>query len=409
MSMDLRIKPRKLCGTISPPPGKSEAQRLILAAALAEGESRIANVALSEDIKAALSCARTLGADWELTGPETLCIRGNGARRMSPAVFPCGESGAVLRFFLPVSLAISGGGDFYGHGRLMERPLDPYLCAFAALGLAWRRDGNCLSVRGRLAPGEYRLPGNVSSQFFSGLLFALPLLGKPSRLIWTSEPESADYIAMTVDALQRAGIETERLPDGFSMTPMKYRPFTVRVEADWTQAAVWLAMCELGNELCVEGLNEKSLQGDRRVRTFFEQLRGDGDREIVLSQNPDLLPILALIAAKRRGKTVLSGAARLRYKESDRLQTTAAVLRLMGATVLERADALEIEGQASLYGNTEIDCAGDHRIAMLAAAAATSCEKEIILRGADCVNKSYPDFWGEYQRLGGDCHVVKLG
>jgi len=405
--MDIRIEPRRLSGAVTPPPSKSLAHRLLLCAALAEGESSLHNIELSEDIEATLRCVKALGAEVTRAG-RSLRVAGVGAKAPAgaPPLFDCGESGSTLRFLLPVALAVCGGGDFTGRGRLMQRPLGPYETLFREQGIAFECEGDTLRVRGTLRPGRCALPGDVSSQFFTGLLLALPLLDAPSAVEATTPPESADYIELTRRAQLAAGVESRAEDGRFTVRPQRYRAFEAAVEADWSQAAFWLAASGLGGAVRVKGLDPRSAQGDRRFAAFARLLAGGGDRTIDVRDCPDLVPPLAALAAVRAGRCRLEGAARLRLKESDRLATVSAALNALGADVREEPEALEIRGVPSLRGGAALDCAGDHRIAMMCAVAATRCEKSVVLRGADCVNKSYPSFWEEYRRLGGCIHVL---
>ena len=408
--MDLLLTPHKLSGTVTPPPSKSESHRLLLAAALAEGESRLHGFAPSADLRATLRGIEALGAAWDEPAPGELRIRGCGARRQSePLRLDCGASGSTLRFLIPLALALGGGGDFTGDKRLLERPMRPYFDLFDERGIAWRLSDGLLRVRGGLQPGGFRLDGAVSSQFFSGLLFALPLLEAPSRLNWTSPPVSAGYLRLTASVLTSAGIALRETAEGYTVHPSAYRPLEAAVEKDWSQAAFWIAARELGSELRLTGLNSDSLQPDRRIALLAADLREAGERTIDLSQCPDLLPPLAAIAVLRRGGCTLTGAGRLRGKESDRLASVSAAFRALGADIDEREDGLRITGREKLPGGAAVDCAGDHRVAMAVAAAAARCEEPVLLRGADCVNKSYPDFWEVYRSLGGCCDVVELG
>ena len=408
--MDLLLYPGKLRGAVTPPPSKSESHRLILAAALAEGESRLRALAFSDDLRATLRGAEALGARVKETAPGELSVRGCGAkRRNEPMTLDCGASGSTLRFLIPLALALCGGGDFSGEKRLLERPLQPYFMLFDEQGIDRTLSDGLLRVRGGLQPGDFQLSGAVSSQFFSGLLFALPLLDAPSTLRWTSPPVSEGYLRLTAATLKKAGVELRELPDGYAVEPSRYRPLDAAPEKDWSQAAFWIAARELGSELTVSRLRDDSLQPDRRIHELTLRLRESGDVTLDLSQCPDLLPPLAAIAVLRRGVCRLSGAARLRGKESDRLASVTAAFRALGAEIEEEADGLRIEGQEKLPGGAEADCAGDHRVAMALAAAATRCERPVLLRGADCVSKSYPDFWEIYQSLGGRCDVVELG
>ena len=386
--MNLTIRPRRLRGTVTPPPSKSQAHRLLICAALAEGESRIGNLADSQDIQATRRCMAALGAGGE-----------------EPPRLDCGESGSTLRFLLPLALVLRGGGVFTGRGRLMERPQRPYFALFDEKGIRYERRGNVLTVEGTLTPGVYRLPGNVSSQFVTGLLYALPLLEGDSEIVLTTPLESRGYVDMTLEALVRFGIRGLERENRFLIPGgQRYRPCDLTVEADWSQAAFWLAAVSLGSEVEITGLDPSSTQGDRVIADCFARLSWPGDVEIDVSGCPDLAPPLAVMAAVRRGVTRLTGAARLRIKESDRLEAIAEVLGALGAEVEEGADALTVRGREELAGGGAVDCRGDHRIAMMAAIAATACREPVTLLGAECVAKSYPGFWDDYRMLGGDIH-----
>ena len=409
--MDIQITPRHLSGTVTPPPSKSMAHRLLIAAALGSGISTVRGVAMSQDVEATLRCLTALGGHWRETTPGTLEITGIGGRRSTPGTalphLDCGESGSTLRFFLPIALAVAGGGVFTGQGRLMARPQGPYLDLFREKGIFCEQTGGTLTVRGTLEPGEYHLPGNVSSQFFTGLLFALPLLGGPSTIVPTTAVESWDYILMTLDALTGAGVtaaEPHTPGEAFRVCPSAYQPFDRTVEADWSQAAFWYAAIALGSQLELTGLNAFSVQGDMAVVPHFLRLTQPGDREIDVSGIPDLLPPLAVMAAVRSGTTCFVNAARLRMKESDRLETTAALLTALGISAQAGPDFLTVQGGA-ITGGT-VDGANDHRIVMAAAIAATASSSPVTIRGAEAVKKSYPDFWEVYQSLGGVIHVL---
>ena len=412
--MDLRIMPGKLSGSVTPPPSKSFAHRFIIAAALSGGISTIRNAAFSKDIEATLRCVEALGAGVERTDPCTLRIHGIG-RSISQAGTPgglphfdCGESGSTLRFLIPIALAVTGGGVFTGQGRLMERPLRPYFDLFAEKGISYTRGGSTLTVQGRLPPGEYRLPGNVSSQFFSGLLFALPLLEGESTITSATAPESAGYITMTTEVLREAGAPVRRSEDGgsFTVQPAAYQPIDTTVEADWSQAAFWYAANFLDHPIDVQGMNAYSTQGDMVVAKYYWLLaRPGGTADIGLSDCPDLLPPLAVMAAVRKGTTRFLNAARLRVKESDRLTAVRNMLNALGARAEEGPDSLTVYGGASLRGGT-VDSCNDHRIVMAAAIAATACQEPVTILGAEAVSKSYPDFFEVFRSLGGEVLVL---
>ncbi|MCI8431551.1 MAG: 3-phosphoshikimate 1-carboxyvinyltransferase, partial [Lachnospiraceae bacterium] len=261
---------------------------------------------------------------------------------------------------------------------------------------------------GELNAGKYRLPGNVSSQFVTGLLYALPLMEWESQIVLTSPLESKGYVDMTLDVLKDFGVSVENqnyerfiIPGDQWCTAREYT-----IEADWSQAAFWYAAIALGSQVELEGLNAFSTQGDMCIVPSFLKLKQPGDVDIDVSDCPDLVPPLAVMAAVRSGTTRLTNAARLRIKESDRLASVTQTLNALGAKVEEGPDFLKITGVDGLTGGMSIDCCNDHRIAMMAAVAATRCREPVTLRGADCVNKSYPEFWDHYRMLGGKFDVL---
>ena len=415
--MDLQITPKKLSGAVTPPPSKSQAHRLLIAAALSGGVSVLHGLAESQDIQATRRCLSALGAGIEDLPDGALRVHGLGhGIVMAPpyALLDCGESGSTLRFLIPVALLVQGEASFTGRGRLMERPLKPYEDLFREKGVAWKLEDNVLTVNGgrgydalALDSGAYRLPGNVSSQFFTGLLFVLPLLNGDSILVSTTPLESRDYLEMTRQALAAAGVTTRWADENTLCVPggQAYQPFTATVEADWSQAGFWYAADFLDSSVDIQGLNPDSAQGDKAVSELYWRLaRPRADVEIDVSGCPDLLPPLAVMAAVRSGTTRFTNAARLRMKESDRLATVAALLTALGGQAQEGPDSLTVIG-GPLTGGT-VDSANDHRIAMAAAIAAAACAGPVTIRGAECVKKSYPDFWEVYASLGGEIHVL---
>ena len=410
--MDLTIYPSKLAGEVTPPSSKSQAHRALIAAALGGGISTISNLADSQDIQATRRCLSALGALVEDLGPGTLRVHGLGNSIPQAGPFPtldCGESGSTLRFLIPVALLVQGQAAFTGRGRLMERPLAPYEDLFRGKGIGWSMEHGVLTLdsgRGydRLAldPGEYRLPGDVSSQFITGLLFALPLLEGDSDLLLTAPLESRGYVDLTLDVLDRFGVVAEPRENGFHIpSGQMYQARDLAVEADWSQAAFWYGANLLGGQVEILNLNRSSAQGDMRVVPYSRQLARPGDVALDVSQCPDLVPPLAAMAAVRTGECRLVNAARLRLKESDRLATVTQTLRTLGAAVEEGPDSLTFHGLPALEGGAAVDCCNDHRIAMMAAIAATRCQGPVTITGAECVNKSYPRFWADYEALGG--------
>lgn len=417
--MDVTVFPSRLNGRVTPPASKSQAHRALIAAALSGGISTISNLTDSQDIQATRRCLSALGALVEDLGPGTLRVHGLGNSIPQAGPFPtldCGESGSTLRFLIPVALLVQGEAAFTGRGRLMERPLAPYENLFREKGISWSLENGVLTLDGgrgydRLAldPGEYFLPGDVSSQFITGLLFVLPLLDGDSSLVLTSPLESQGYVDMTLDVLNKFGVTVEPREDGFHIPgSQKYRARDLAVEADWSQAAFWYAANHLGGRVDVCGLDPASRQGDQEIAAYCRKLAQPGEVELDVSQCPDLVPPLAAVAAVRVGTTRLTNAARLRMKESDRLASVTLALRAMGGQVEEHADALTIHGVEQLPGGGTVDCANDHRIAMMAAVCAASAGAPVKLLGAECVRKSYPEFWTHFQSLGGDLHGLIL-
>ena len=403
--MNVTIHPGTLAGTVTPPGSKSQAHRFLIGAALAQGESVIRNVAMSRDIGATMACLAALGAEVSRSG-DTVSVRGGGAVPDMP-VLDCGESGSTLRFLIPAALALAGGGTFRGSGRLMERPLSPYFDIFREQGISFELEGDTLRAEGHLSPGVFRLPGDVSSQFITGLMAALPLLDGDSEIRLTTPLESAGYVDMTRDALEAFGVTILDGEDGWRIPGrQRYAAADVTVEGDWSQGAVFLAARAMGHAVETAGLNPDSRQGDRIITEYLARLEGPGEAVLDVRDCPDLVPVLAAGAALRDGRvTRIVNAARLRLKESDRLSAAASVLGAMGSDIREEPDGLIIRGKKRLRGGTAADSWNDHRIAMMAALAATRCEEPVTICGAESVRKSYPDFWRDLAALGGKLEV----
>ena len=385
------------------------AHRLLIAAALASGTSTVRAVTRSEDVGRTLCCLEALGARWSADG-SAYRVTGTGARSVARTAsalprMDCGASASTLRFLIPVALAVSGGGVFTGRGRLMQRPHAPYRTLFDEKRIFYRQDGDTLTVRGTLKAGRYQLPGDVSSQFFTGLLFALSALDGESVLESLTPLQSAPYVSMTLEALAKAGVHVTP-SDGprFRIRGQPCRAFRAAVEGDWSQAAFWYAANFLGGDVEIRGLNPVSAQGDRAVTDLFRRLKHRGDVEIDVSDCPDLLPPLAVMSAVRHGSTRFVRAQRLRLKESDRLRAMSRLLRALGGRAEEGPDFLRVAG-GGLRGGT-VDGQRDHRIIMAAAVAACACADPVTILGAEAVRKSYPAFWDDYQCLGGSVHVL---
>ncbi len=398
--MNIRIKPGQAKGQVVAPPSKSYAHRLLICAALAKGESLVKGIAKSQDILATLDCIRALGATD--TEKETcLLLRGGNTPPQGIGDFPCRESGSTLRFFIPLALACLEGGRFTGSSRLLERGVGVYESLFAQKGIAIRKKNGALMVQGELLPGEYILPGDVSSQFVSGLLFALPLLKGESLLRVLPPVESEAYFRITIAALALFGVQVEEIAPYTFRIPgaQTYQPREIQVEGDWSNAAFFLALEALGNAVTVTGLNPQSLQGDKIAPALFQELSSPngGGTPINLSSCPDLAPILFAFAAAKAGGHFL-GTRRLKIKESDRAQAMAEELRKFGLC-LDIQENEVIVPPGGLQKPKEILCGhNDHRIVMALAVLATLTGATIT--DGEAVEKSFPNFFQILQDLG---------
>lgn len=400
--MIARIQPKKLNGTIRAVPSKSQAHRMLICAALCGTPVRIHIGAASEDIEATIRVLRAFGAAIEWDGCTALVRGGNWAAR---CMADCGESGSTLRFLLPVAGALGIDATFVLRGRLGARPIAPLDRELTRGGCTVSRGADTISISGALNAGEYRLPGNVSSQYISGLMMALQTLDAQSRIAIEGEMESAAYVDMTVNALRAFGADVRKTEHGCIVSGGGYRAAgDVEIEGDWSNAAFWLCANAIAGSVLVDGLNPESAQGDRRVVQEIQAIRAEKMHTADVSGIPDLAPALAALAAARGRGLRIVRAERLRMKESDRIASIVRAVNALGGCARETADGLIIESDCCLSGGA-VDAAGDHRIAMMAAAASVGCKNEVIVRGAEAVNKSYPAFWRDFQALGGD---VKL-
>lgn len=408
--MNLRLDPHKLTGTVCVPASKSMAHRAIICAALAGGISYISGMSFSKDIEATLSVMTALGAHFSINGDE---IAVSGIHTPSgTAKADCCESGSTLRFLIPVAAALGVETTFYGQGRLPQRPITPYIREMSHKGVQFDDDNTMpFTISGKLESGTFTLEGDISSQFITGLLLALPLLSGDSDIVLTSPLQSKPYADMTIDCMARFGVTVTETPTGYHIPGSQcYQAEDVKVEGDFSQAAFFYAANAIGNDITLENIPEKSVQGDRKVVEILHKMWYNKNNEIFYidaADIPDLVPILSVAASLAPCVTRITGAERLRIKESDRLETTAALLNTLGGSVKVHPDGLEIHPVSTFHGGT-IDSAGDHRIAMCAAIAATRADGPVIIRGAECVEKSYPAFFEDYHTLGGVADGIHL-
>ena len=417
------VSPARLFGAYAAPPSKSDAHRALICAALADGFSHVSPLAPCADVEATITALAAFEAKVQYSG-DTALIQGMSGQPTGHVRIYCNESGSTLRFLIPLAAAFGMEAVFTGSGKLPLRPLSLYHSQLPQKGVALTRlegDELPLRVSGSLLPGRYELAGNVSSQFITGLLFSLPLLDGDSELVLTSPLESKPYVDMTLSTLARFGVKVTEMPDGYRVPGrQRFLPCTYTVEGDYSNAAFFAAagcLCDEG--VAISGLDERSTQGDRAILPLLSRfgarvthengvttvrrgtLRGI---EIDAAQIPDLVPILCVVGAFAPGRTHIYNALRLRLKESDRIASTTEMLTRLGAHVEANESSITVYGGQRLRGGA-VDACNDHRIAMSAAIAALFCENDVVILGAQCVDKSYPKFFEDYNQLGGKADV----
>ena len=403
-------------GKIKAITSKSVAHRLLICSAFADSPTRILCEETNKDIEATAACLDALGANIQRNAPYYDVIPVSPENITRGATLPCGESGSTLRFLLPIAAALGADCSFLLEGRLADRPLSPLREELESHGVSISGK-NPLSISGKLCGREFSIDGSVSSQFVSGLLFALTLMKNEATLTVTGKIESAPYIDITCYALSLFGAPVQKNENKFTVGARASltSPSYLEAEGDWSNAAFPLALGVLGDEVEVYGLNPDSAQGDKRIIDILLRFGADisvSDNgsyiarrsnlksiDIDASQIPDLVPVLATVASVAEGRTRIYGASRLRLKESDRLFTVSDMLRRLGAKIEENDDGLTVEGVRALRGGS-VSSYNDHRIAMSAAVAASVCESAVEIDGAEAVNKSYPTFWEDASSLG---------
>lgn len=437
--MEIELKPAKLCGTIEAVSSKSDVHRALIAAAFAGNACKIKSNICSKDMEATMRCLNALGAKLRYDKTETCFLTEpvpkNNMRQFSafaqpekssdaPAVLDCGESGSTLRFLLPVAAAMGKDVMFTGSGRLPERPVDVLLRAMEPHGVKATQDHLPLCLTGSLTPGVFTLPGNVSSQYITGLLLAFPLLSGASSVKLTNRLESHAYVSMTLDTMRRFGVTIQETENGYSYAPEKskfadapyHAPKQYTADGDWSNAAFFLAAAFLNevllgaekNSISVQGLRKNSVQGDRKISELLDAMRAYllngacGTFSVDASEIPDLVPILSVaMALSPRGTFAVTHAKRLRLKECDRLSAIAAGLLALNIPVTEQPDGLLIKGSGRPRGSVTLNGCNDHRMVMAFAIAAAFCKTPVAVTDAQAVEKSYPAFFDDYRKLGG--------
>ena len=412
----VRLLPTEIQGSVNIPPSKSLSHRALICAGLSNGRSKISNIIYSEDIKATISALEQLGAEFEAKDDE---ITVTGVKRLKYDNNPvdCNESGSTIRFMIPIFSLTNKEITFVGKESLINRPQSIYENIFKEDGNKFTKSNNKIVVKGSVKSRDYHIDGNVSSQFISGLMFSLPLLNDDSTIHINGKLESKGYIDLTVDMLETFGIEIQETTNGYFIPGnQKYEAKDYRVEGDYSQAAFFLVGGILNGAIKINDLNHESFQGDKEIVDIIKRMKG----KVIYTENgfatnksstigttidistcPDLGPIVSLLGTLSKGTTTITNISRLRLKESDRVESTVCTLKALGADIKVTNDTIVINGRETLMGGVTVDSYNDHRIAMMISIAALRCEKEVILTGANAVNKSYPHFFKDYKLVGG--------
>jgi 3-phosphoshikimate 1-carboxyvinyltransferase len=417
--MDIKVFPNTLSGTISVISSKSLSHRYVIAAGLANGVSHIKNIMASDDLDATKSALKGLNTDI-----ENEFIKGGNLKIVTPQI-DCKASGSTLRFMIPIAMLLNEIVTFIGIDQLPKRPLDIYEKLFTEKGYHYKRlskDHLPVEIKGPLKGGTYLVDGNISSQFISGLLFALPMCKEDSIIQINGELESRPYVDLTIDVLRQFDIHIENKASQFHIKGnQSYQPIQASIEGDFSQAAFFMVAGTIGNTITCQGLNPNSLQGDRKIVDLILQMGGKIESDenhykvypkktiaatIDLKHVPDLGPILMVLAALSQGTTRFLNTQRLKFKESDRLNAMMEILIKFGVQTRLINDTLEIDGVSCLRGNQSFDTYKDHRIAMALLIASIKCDAPIIIKDIEVINKSYPNFLEAFSSLGGQYAVI---
>ena len=414
--MNIHIEPRKLKGSVHVISSKSLSHRYVIASGLAHGVSTIKNVLISDDLEYTKKALSSFGVQFQEDSIRGSMLNYDGT------TLDCGESGSTLRFMIPIAMMQDKEVKFTGKGKLPERPLNVYQELFKDRDVLFKHTSDQelpLIVKGPLLGGDYHLRGDVSSQFITGLLFALPLAKKDSKIILTTPLTSKDYVELTLDVLKEFGVDVKRDAHGFEIKGNQtYQPATTEVEGDFSQAAFFLVAGLIGEEITLFGLNPSSKQGDKKIVDLLKKMGGNiifDDKKkayiaspsvtkgitIDLTDIPDLGPILMVLASLSEGITHFKGVSRLRIKESDRLAAMDQALSILGVSMKIQDDEAWIEGVKNFKGNVNLNGAKDHRIVMALSIASLKANGAITISTAESISKSYPTFFEIFNHLGG--------
>lgn len=420
---DVKFSPFVPNGTVNVPPSKSDVHRAIICAAMANGVSRISPVALSNDIKATIGCIKALGADAVLEN-NVLTVDGTNMYKNKTSFARLRRKRQYIKIFIPIAAVGNINATFVGKGKLPQRPIGIFTEALPKAGTVCKTEGGLpLEIKGQLKSGIFKIPGNVSSQFITGLLLALPILEGDSEIVLTSPLESVGYIAMTIRTMKQFGVNIQATEKGWHIKGgQSYKTCDYTTDGDWSQAAFFMVLGAVSGKVTVKGVAKDSTQGDKKCAEILARFGAKVtqlDNEVTVekgelkaitidaSQIPDLVPVLSVCAAFAEGTTRIINAERLRIKECDRLKATAELLNNLGGKVKELSDGLEITGVSSLKGGN-VNGYNDHRIVMSAAVCAARSDEDITATFAMSINKSYPDFYIDYNSIGGKANVLDL-
>ncbi|MFI3325293.1 MAG: 3-phosphoshikimate 1-carboxyvinyltransferase [Clostridia bacterium] len=409
-------------GSITLPPSKSVAHRAMICAALAQGNCTVFNIDSSNDMLATMNFIKAMGKDFNYD-PKTKVLKISSGTTSQITSVDCIESGSTLRFIIPIMAALGINTTFTGSGRLPKRPIGVYTEILK--GVNTKGVGLPFCINGQLQSGEFKLRGDISSQFITGLLFALPLLKGDSKIILTTELQSESYVDITLDVMKSFGVTATRTDYGYKVKGNQtYKTVNYTVEGDWSQAAFFIAMGAFSkNPIKLKGLKLDSKQGDKKCTEVFGNMNikvNFADDELIINKGelkaitvnvgdiPDMVPALACVMALANGTSEITNAKRLRIKESDRLSAISNALNSLGANVTELEDGLIIKGTNKLIGGF-VDGCNDHRIVMAMACLRENCLNNIEVTDSHSINKSYPDFYKDYIKLGGELNGIDMG
>lgn len=409
-------------GTVEIPSSKSDVHRILIAAALATEPTQIVIRGMSKDIEATMECLKSLGSEILKVGDCQWKITPIWNSVGKEPQLSCGESGSTFRFLLPVAAAVVSRFSVSGEGRLPERPITELMEQMEKKGCAFTKEKLPFAVEGKLKGGRYLLPGNISSQYITGLLLALPLLGEDSEIVLSTKLESKAYVKMTLETLRQFKIEIKETDTGYFIPgKQQYQsPGYIEAEGDWSNAAFFLSLGAIKGPVSCVGLKKDTFQGDSAIIKILKDFGADiviedsiivkggtlKGIEIDASEIPDLVPVLSVVAATAEGTTRIYNAERLRIKESDRLAAMCDGLQRAGVQIEETQDGLLIEGKPKPYDTREVSGYNDHRIVMAMSVAAIGLQRNITIEGTEAIEKSYPRFYEDWEQIGGETNVI---